>query len=127
MNAKYYAQAIYELTGENTISNLLAVLERKGHKHLLPSILSEYKKLKMERAVAENIQVRVAKKSDLEKNKVEITKDAEKFSLNVSEAEVVEDNTIIGGFILEKGEVEVDKSYKKVLIDLYKKMIKSAI
>lgn len=123
MLAKHYAEAISKLSGDDVTSKLVSVLKKKGHIDLLPAILAEYEKLQVEVSKKENVRVRVAQRADVAKYKDSISSYAEQLSFNAETVEVVEDPSIVGGFIIEKGEYEVDRSHRKNLVALYRRLM----
>ena len=120
-----YAQALLELSKEKSpkeaTDNLIALLKEKGHSSLLPSILEEYLKASERERDSETIVLTIAKTKDASKFKAELQEHMEHSDAAFTK-EVV-DETIIGGYILEKGEMVIDASYKKKLLLLYQSAI----
>lgn len=124
MLAETYAQALIGLSEKADSGALLGVLKRKGHMALLPSIVREYEKLAAKRAAARAGELRVAQRADVEMLQEEIAKYAAQMEISLPHARVAEDPTIVGGFILSKGEREVDASYKTRLLELYQRLMR---
>jgi len=58
---------------------------------------------------------------DAEKYKAQLAEHGDLF--NTGEVTVVEDKTIVGGFIAKNATTMIDKSYKKGLVDMYKRLV----
>lgn len=127
MLERYYAEALLNATGEKKAENLLAVLRRKGHIKLLPAILSAYKELARNKEVVGHTTIRVAQKSDAEKFKSNIEDYEQKLDFHAVDAHIVEDASIVGGFTIERRGKEVDQSYRKRLVTLYRKIISAEV
>lgn len=123
-----YIEAVLALLnqGKNpseVFSGLKQALEKKGHGKLYASILHGV--LTKLRAVRISTQAVVT---------VSATSDAKKMKNEIEEAlailhaeksyEVVEDQSIIGGFTLLQNNMLLDKSYKTALINLYRSIIR---
>ena len=122
-----YAHALYDLqknqklSADAAVSKLVKVLKSKGHLKLLPSIVAEFERILGLGRDTETMTITCARKEDFDKYRSEL-----KNHLGHSDASFTEekiDETIIGGFILQKGETVVDGSYKKKLLLLYQNAI----
>ena len=122
-----YAHALYDLqkgqglSSEAAVSKLIKVLKAKGHIKLLPTIVTEFEKILTIGRDEDTLSITCARKEDFKKYQ-----GALKEHLGHSDAEYTEevvDDTIIGGFILKKGETIIDGSYKKKLLLLYQNAI----
>lgn len=122
MLARHYAEALIDTEADNAAEALVGVLERKGHLALLPQIVSEYEKRAAEKEHLERTQVRVKNTEQITHLKDRIAHYEEKLSFAIDDAHVVEDPSIVGGFVVEQGTREVDESYRKHLIKLYQKL-----
>lgn len=118
-----YAHALYDLQksrkldGAAAVSKLIKVLKRKGHLKLLPRIVDEFEKILGLERNKHTMRLTCANETDFEKYKETLK---EHFAHSGAEfTEEVVDENIIGGFVLEKGEVVIDGSYKKKLLLLY--------
>jgi F0F1-type ATP synthase delta subunit len=98
-----------------------ALLRRRGHEKLLPRILSEYQRLVSKRQRRQRVWMRINEEAD---------KDA---AMNVANEYLTPqqrdrlqtrvDATLIGGFQLETHDTLVDNSYKRMLLQLYRRLI----
>jgi len=121
--AQHYARALVDIKGEDVASKLTGVLKEKGHLMLLPSVLSEYKKLKEEADKEDTARIYVNTKDDLEFFKDDIQKASGKLAFDVKESQIVETPSVVGGFIIEKDGKEIDESYRSKLVELYKSLM----
>ena len=121
--AKGYAHALYDLEREGNldadtaVSKLVQILKAKGHIRLLPSILSEYKETLEISRDKKTVILTCARESDFEKYRIELKEHLG--HLNSDFTEEVVDDTIIGGYILQKEDSVIDASFKKKLLLLY--------
>lgn len=126
MLAHDYAIAIAnEITGGKelpaVLSSLDRVLARKGHEKLRPRILGELARI-FERRGTEEAVVIVGSEEDLKKLQDEIA-DAKK-ELGIEKGvETTVDASLIGGYVLRTKEQQIDRSYKRALINLYRSII----
>jgi F0F1-type ATP synthase delta subunit len=120
-----YAQAFlaHVATGasfDESLAGLVAVLQRRNHTKLLPSILRlVLRTLEAVKGVSTaSVRVATATMSDADKAKLTAALKA----LGVTEhtaVETVVDETLIGGFIAIFNHHEQDHSYKRTLTNLY--------
>ena len=127
MLARYYAYALLRLSGAISADAFLGVLQRKGHRALLSSILKEYQKLLEHEKNVEGVTIRLKDKSAFNQEKERIKKYEEALGFNAEKVKVIEDPSIVGGFIIESGEHEVDGSYRNALVTLFRKMMRVTI
>jgi len=128
-HAAQYALSLHELEkGKSSreqkalVSSLVALLKRKGHFTLLPTILKEYEKYRERESDHDIVKLFLARESDRASFAKEIK--AELFTRGVKkEPKVVFDATLVGGFKLKHRDTVLDASYKTQLIALYQKMI----
>ena len=125
--AKAYAHALYDLqkgvslSSDAAVSKLIKVLKNKGHIKLLPSIVSEYENILNTGRDKNTMSISCARESDFQKYEDQI-----KEHLGYIKAEFTEellDETLVGGYVLQRGETVVDGSYKKKLLLLYQSAI----
>lgn len=103
------------------IARLDAVLRKKGHAKLRSRILRELARM-MEKRGEQRAAVFVTDESDLAAFKDEIS-DAKKELGIPRDAETVIDASLVGGFVVKTGEKQIDRSYKRALINLYRNII----
>ena len=124
MQAQNYAKAVYEsvLRGADVkvaFSNLDTLLKKRGCTKMKPPILRTLLRMIEGKRMSQVPVVTVARKGDLQKMRAEITA-----ALSVLKAEaepmVEEDEQIIGGFRASYRGREVDGTYKKKLLTLYR-------
>lgn len=90
--------------------------------NLLPSILKEFEKYRMRDLDTKRVILTVANKEDVTKYKEEVQKYVT--TLNGDDHIGVKvDEQIIGGFKIEFGDMMVDGSYKRRLLNLYREII----
>lgn len=122
MNADLYAHALHgsladSKDAEKCVSNLVSILKERGHYRLLPEILSSYMKLEETGTVKKPTLV-VSKESD--KNVFKDVVESYKQEFNITDVEMVVDDTLVGGYILRTGDKTIDNSYKRSLLNLYR-------
>ena len=125
--ASSYAHALYDLqkdqktSADVAVSKLIKLLKYKGHIKLLPSIAEEFEKIIDVSRDESTMSITCAKEEDFKIHRGELQ---EHLGHSGSEyTKEVIDETIIGGFILRKGETIIDGSYKKKLLLLYQNAI----
>ena len=109
---------------DKALANTKAVLVNKGHLRLWPQILSATKRVLEARLKSAVPQVVVAQVDGVATAKIK----SALLAIGASENEaytVVEDSTLVGGFTARFGGVLLDRSYKRVLVDLYRNITKS--
>ncbi len=117
---KKYAKAFFDLIKESdnkdeVVTRFIAFLKSKSKLKLLPKVLHELEKL-ME------AESKLAPKIILgsEKAKSAALKDAE--MLGVSEAQIIQDKKLIGGYKIKAQGFVWDSSYRRYMLDLYEKL-----
>ena len=130
MKAKQYAEALYEATigkddadGDLLVSNLLTLLESRGHSVLLPAIMRELQKLTRERQSAQVSVIRVCRSADQEKFKDAISKDIQTLGASALPQHRIIDKTIVGGYEVKAFGKQIDRTYKRSLLSLYTNLI----
>ena len=127
--AAHYASALVVLEkGKNAserralVDVFIALLRRKGHHMLLPSIMREYRRIAEEKEAHSETTVTLAREKDAVLFKKAI---ADRLSeLGADEKPTVAyDETLVGGFRIRHGGTLVDESYKTQLLSLYQRMI----
>lgn len=123
MLAQHYAQAIFDAKKDATAEVLVRLLKQKGHSPLLPQIVREYEKLLRKDERASTAEIRVSNKSDIARLKDRIASYETELAFSANDARIVEDPSIVGGFIIKQGAREVDGSFRARLIKLYRNLI----
>ncbi len=122
----HYINATIELlrSGDDPatiLSGLKKTLATRGHQALYTSILNGVARLLQTKNTQLDTVV-VARAQDVAKLKADIGAAAKELQAT-STPEVVVDDTLIGGFILQSGTTRIDQSYKSKLISLYRSLI----
>jgi F0F1-type ATP synthase delta subunit len=99
-----------------------ALLAQKGHTRLWPAVLRGVVVELEKRVIDETPEVTVAKEGGLDKAKLAEVLAALKVQTEV--VKTVVDPSLIGGFTLQYRDTVVDKSYKRALLDIYRKVTK---
>lgn len=120
MRASDYATAVLSLqdTGleeRAVVDGLFRTLRARGHLKLLPLIVHTLDQQSAARARKNKTVLTLARPQDRELHAAAIAKHTD-----VAAADVEIDDTIVGGFILNKGTDVYDASYKTALITLYR-------
>ncbi len=121
--AQHYALALNSIKGEDIVINLVGVLKEKGYLKLLPSILVEYRKLQENVNKKDTTRIYVDKLQDIKLFEREIQQASKKLSFDLEKSEIIETKSVIGGFLVERNGYEIDKSYRKMLENLYKNLM----
>jgi F0F1-type ATP synthase delta subunit len=113
-----YAQAIWKAvengkSPKEAVSAVVEMLKKQGRAELLPRIGRALSRLAAAKS-ANNARVFVAHERD--------AKEAFKQS-GVDEADIIVDETLIGGWRLEDRDTLVDASFKKMLLDMYNRAL----
>ncbi|HET8575356.1 MAG TPA: F0F1 ATP synthase subunit delta [Candidatus Paceibacterota bacterium] len=129
MNPQAYAQVLtLTLKGKTPeeasrlLKNFLEVLAARGHRKLLPGIVAELEKEK-EAEAGNKARFTVARKSDLEKFRKSALFDLERLGVKDAELVTKEDDSLVGGYRVETRSAMVDRTHKRALLDLYRKLI----
>lgn len=126
--AQQYAQAFYMVikTAKKTsldliISNLVRLLAEKGHQTLLPAIIREYKRIRVRTDKRDVPLLMCASKKEVSG----CVNELKKYDVlgNEENINIVIDPKIIGGFHFKKGDLVIDGCYRKVLLNLYRKIL----
>ena len=128
MLPRSYAIAVKDMLRDGrsfpeVLASLDEVLKSRGHIKLKSAVLRELLRL-FEGDQAERVEMILAKEGDAKALEGAI-KDSLK-ALNVKDVSRTSiDDSLIGGYILKNSGHQIDKSYKRALIDLYQKTIAS--
>jgi len=122
--ASGYAYALYELrknknlSSEEVVSKLIGTLKSKGHVKLLPQIINEFEKITDKGRDKVTTTLACAREKDFVKYRNKL----EEYSTDgdTGFTEEIVDDTLIGGFVIQKDDVIVDGSYKKKLLLIYR-------
>ncbi|MEK7647179.1 MAG: F0F1 ATP synthase subunit delta [Patescibacteria group bacterium] len=130
MLSKYYAQALHKsLQGRNRESvdalfaNFIAILRAKGHMSLLSYILKDFARIRGKEEKYNATRITVADKSAAKRYTEEAAEYAGQAGFEAKGAIIEEDLSLIGGFRAEKRDMILDRSFKRMLIELYRKFI----
>ena len=130
MHASYYAKALFGLSRDKNQSEqqdlvvrLLRVLKANGHIKLLPAILREYERIEYIQKKKRGAILSVVKLTHQEKLKRDINLYRNQLGLAEKKIEVKIDAHLIGGFTLQTESTMTDASYKKMLLELYRRMV----
>jgi F0F1-type ATP synthase delta subunit len=125
-----YAQALLGVLNDGmpvdtALLGLRAVLKKKQHEKLLPSILAEVLRVLDAKKGATHAVVAVASEADLASLKSAINAALQELGTTATtEVQTTVDGTLIGGFVARFNFKEQDRSYKKSLKNLYESIIK---
>jgi F0F1-type ATP synthase delta subunit len=112
MNADSDAQA-------KLVESLIALLKRRGHLALLPKIIRSIQELGIRAEKESGLLVTLGDHAHLKRFEAEIEATAKEVFGDASSRSVSVDPTLVGGFVLKRGDVRVDASYKRHLISFF--------
>jgi len=124
-----YATALRDLVRRGAgdeaalIENLKAMLARKGHERLYPQIVREYEKLVLSKAVEDRGVLEVVSEKDISRLKGQIEEACAALHVSPENLEVRENDRLIGGFLLRKKAIQIDASFRRKLIELYRQLV----
>ena len=128
MNYKKYSQVLVNAELEKNpeefdvfFKNFLEMLQKKSQVKILPNILAETERLVAETKKDKKSTLMVKDKSFAEKYKQQIAEFSDKF--DIDNLDIIENEKIIGGYILKNKKYQIDNSYKKKLLEIYNKII----
>ena len=128
MRTKDYIQATYEVlrTRPDThavLDSLRAHLTAKGRMALYPSILRGL--IKKVAYAEEHAKVRVitARDTDFETLRESITHHLTALDVSIADTVRIVDDTLIGGFVINMTHARIDRSYKHILLQAYRRLI----
>lgn len=115
--AQEYASVLRTLPKEaSSAEKFVALLSRRGHLKLLPTILSAAARMEARDAKVATDTLVVAHQKDAEGAK------AEAVSFGAVNPKVHVDHGVVGGWRFVGKSTLVDRTYKRMLLDLYRKM-----
>lgn len=127
MQAKDYAQALFELTkrtkgaeDSTLVKNLVALLHSRGHERLLPRILGEFTRIASRDAVRGGLTVYVADEKSRKDGLHAAKALADERGIESSALRICEDPLLIRGYAIEGPGFRYDKSARASLLSLYK-------
>jgi F0F1-type ATP synthase delta subunit len=108
--------------GELVVKNLKEALAKKGHSRLFGSILRGVLRQLEHEAVAKAPQIKVAKNSE------DLVAKAKEALLRLGAESVLPpvvktDETLVGGYVVTAAGKQIDASYKRALLNLYRKVV----
>lgn len=104
---------------ENRVSTFFRVLARDGKTKALPAILREFIKLRNHNSARKSV-LTVAKATDEEYARKELAK---RLGETASEATLVVDDSLIGGWRYVDNDTLIDTSHKASLLELYRHIV----
>lgn len=126
MKQAYITAVLEELLSgkdnEVVISNLKSVLIKKGHERLLGSILRGALRQLEHDIVSKAPQIKIAKQDAGLLNRA-MTALKDLGDEVVLEPVVKTDDNLIGGFVVTAANKQIDASYKRALLNLYRKVV----
>ncbi len=117
-----YAQALWTMIAKGTphadaVRALHTYLKEGGREALLPRIAKAFERLAAQHSSADTVVLSVADA----KHEHSAKSAAERFMPEAKSAHIVIDKTLIGGWRLDARETLIDASYKKHLLELYRR------
>lgn len=117
-----YAQALIELgTTDASFARVRASMDARGHGRLWKRVLREAERRTERAALREQPVITVAQPQAVARHAEAIAQASTTLAAPDS-PRVVVDRSIVGGFILRKGFVTIDRSYKTALTKLYQRV-----
>ena len=113
-----YAQALWNIVAgggdhKKSVASLVEALKRTGRMQLVGKILLAFERIATREGARNDVRISVGRKSDV---------DAALKAAQVTEADVVIDPSLIGGYRIEKVDTLIDASWKKHLTELYRRV-----
>lgn len=122
-----YAEALYaESRGKphqeqsEIAERFLALLEKRGHVKLLPKILRALTLRDLKEQDEAGIKVVLASPAHLTRFTSDIARAEDAVFGGKKERKIKIDSSLVGGFVLEKGGLRFDASFKRKLLSLFK-------
>ena len=126
MNAETYAEALEkalintnEQERNERIARFLSIIKRRGHSGLLPRIVHVLERKHGHQDL--RTIATVARERDVHSVDAEVRALAEQLA-GSHEVQYVTDDTLIGGYVLRTPNNLADRSYKRALLDVYRKV-----
>ena len=121
----YYAKAVTALIKEGkkvdeVVKHLKAVMEKRGHTKLLPSVLATAKRSLTSGYQPSQATVIVDNEGSYKTQKKEIAESLKELNTEEPKPLVKVDDTLIGGYIALVNNKQIDESYKSKLVKIYK-------
>jgi F0F1-type ATP synthase delta subunit len=121
---KHYIKAVLEMirTGKSPdeiFTGLSKVLKEKGHERLKASVLSGVLRILEAESDRTSTTITVAKSEDISRYESAIAEALKKLAVS-NDYKVLEDKSVIGGFIANANNQVYDASYKTKLVNLYR-------
>ncbi len=130
MHPHLYAEAYYNAATNKSPSEqealavkLRTILAERHHLRLLPRIIRELESIVRRRGTTQGAVVHVARMSDIEEYAVRIARDLRKIDSGESPYDVRMDDTLVGGYDVRANGLRIDRTYKRVLLELYGTLI----
>lgn len=127
MKAHDYAEALYLSThntgveqGTHAVDTLVTLLRTKGHERLLASIVRSFEQRTKKRATGVQTLVRVAESEDEAVYAARIAADVLALGAEGMPYVVQVDPAQIGGYAVRAKGQQIDRTYKRTLIDMYR-------
>lgn len=119
-----YAQALWRvieggMVPSKAVHSLRDVLKKHGRETLIPKIAKAFERVAMREIARKTYMVSVAHHKDGESAKSAAKKALESMGVKGAELHLKEDDTLIGGWRLEGGDLLLDASFKKQLLTIY--------
>ena len=112
--ADQYAQFLYGMElREDSSRRFVALLEKRGHQKLLPAIIQKVERLTLRHNKIGKTTLTIAKESDAPSALKEVS------SYGTPQVTTI-DPSIIGGWRFRSTATLVDRTYKRMLLDLYR-------
>lgn len=123
-----YAEAMQKMIADGKspktlVEALHKTLQRQGRTALMPRIARAFKRVVERESARNTVRLYVAHTHGAAKSKAKHAIEA--LNVDSKDVEVMEDTTLIGGWRLEGREQLYDASYKKYLLELYKRVTSS--
>lgn len=130
MNPQQYAEAILAASNgkrdeelDRIATRTMEVLSMHGHVGLLPAIVQELEKRLRKTKQHTECLIRVANALDAEKRQSEIASDIETLNASSMPQRTVIDETLIGGHEVRAHGKQIDRTYKRALLQLYNTLL----
>lgn len=127
--ATIYAQALLGASQKKSeqemneyFDTFISLLKHKSEYKMLPTIVREYKALveRSKKGAGTTLVVRTQEEADKFIKELDAMGD----TFDTSNMQIIEDETIVGGYIAKNSTSMLDRSYKKGLVDMYKNLVK---
>jgi F0F1-type ATP synthase delta subunit len=130
MKAQQYAEALYGATYgkpadelDRLVANFVRIVDTRGHIRLFPAILREFEIISEQRAVADVVTLRLARRDDEVRYREHIERDVHAIGATGLPVTIVTDDTAVGGYEVQARGKRIDRTYKRSLLALYSHLI----